>query len=625
MTIPGRRERQIQEARQVLRQEADHEYSEGRIEALKVLSQRCASNPGLEAKDAHLEGLKLKSCKRFFPSHLLPSRFQGASMNLSNSNLEGAILVGADLRNINLQGSNLRRANLEGANLQGVNLTGADLRGANLAGANLQNAQLKGCQCDESNFYGAQLQETDFSEASLVEIKALWANFQNANFRRANLQSANLNRTQLEGADFYKADLKKASLRFADLKSQNRLKLQSQANFLEANLEEADLWGAQFWSDFQLKGAKKWETTHKANNWEQQIRHPREPRLRIALLKSEGHQSLFDAYELGMRRAANRRVEIWGVKHKKGDQNEAKAIEYLVGKGIDAIVLTPEHPKRSMETLKKAQDAGVAIITVDFCFDRADAEDFAIACYNTNSFKMGYDSGKYLKLNRKRWNRKNQPNDSTFRRKRSPQPIKMAMVDGAVYDRYYEYRQGFLKAVDEINEERSDVSFEIVDAVSVRGASEDPDRVLQMLEDHPEIELLWGGSNLATEVALQALKRSDTKKQVEIFGILDLWIDKATKLLDPDSPLKLVIDQSGVRIGAEAVKTAVEVLRGERSGKDYKECTVEHRLLLQEQEKAVKSLLVSEFGSIDEKWSLPVQKQQENDKPFKCVKHASGK
>ena len=63
--------------------------------------------------------------------------------------LEGANLIGANLRNANLIGAsligaNLRNANLIGANLIGANLIGANLRGAYLIDANLEGANLRG-------------------------------------------------------------------------------------------------------------------------------------------------------------------------------------------------------------------------------------------------------------------------------------------------------------------------------------------------------------------------------------------------------------------------------------------------------------------------------------------------
>jgi hypothetical protein len=62
-------------------------------------------------------------------------------------------------------------------------------------------------------------------------------------------------------------------------------------------------------------------------------------------------------------------------------------------------------------------------------------------------------------------------------------------------------------------------------------------------------------------------------------------------LLNPNSPLELIIDQSGIDIGYKAVKQIISVLRKEGSGEDYKFYPVEHRLLTQDDPDPVNDLL----------------------------------
>lgn len=572
ITIPSRQKQEIQNARKVLREESGYEYSDSRIAALKVLNKGCKSNPGLKAVSANMANLTLSPCQSlsFTQGSLKVNKY---SMDLSYSNLTGANLSGANLAGINLQGSNLQGANLVNANLEGANLKDVNLEGANLARANLKKAILQNSNLDNSNLYGSDLQAADFSEANLVNMKALWANFHNAIFHRANLESANFNRANLRGADFYKANLENASLRFTDFGSTTNVieaKL-NPTNFRETQLKGADLWGAKMWSIFQIKQAKNWQETNRMPNWEQQIKQARLPRLRIALLKPENADSISDTYEFGMRRAANRRVEIWGISYPGGVKNEAKIIRQLIKDGMDGIILTPEDPVQSLDALKLARDAGVAITTVDFCFNPIDAEDLAIACYNTNSFQMGYDSGQYIA----EWAQKNLQSKS----------VQIGLVDGAVYDRYYPYLQGVLKAIN-----HSGIPFQIVDSVSIAFGS-DIIKVKKLLEDNPDVQILWGGSNIATEVTVAAVAESALKNKVKVFGILDLSRNKATKLLNPNSPLQLIIEQSSIQIGYEAVKTTISVLRKEIDGADYQVYPVKHRLLTQNDPDIVSDIL----------------------------------
>jgi hypothetical protein len=101
--------------------------------------------------------------------------------------LSDANLRGTDLRGANLYGADLRDANLRGANLYGADLRGANLRGANLYGANLYGANLRGADLRDANLYGANLYGAD-------------------------LRGANLRGTDLRGANLYGADLRGTDL-----------------------------------------------------------------------------------------------------------------------------------------------------------------------------------------------------------------------------------------------------------------------------------------------------------------------------------------------------------------------------------------------------------------------------
>ncbi len=579
ITIPSRNKQEIQEARNVLREESGYEYSHGRIAALKILHNKdCQGNPGLEAPRAHMANLTLRPCQSLsFTQGSL--KVNKRSMDLSYSNLAGADLSGANLVGINLRGSNLQGANLANANLEGADLTDTNLEGADLAQANLKKVILQNSNLDHSNLYGADFHKADFSKASLVNIKALWANFHDAIFYRANLQSANFNQADLKGADFYKANLENASLRFADLSSTtNERGAQLQpTNFLDTQLKGADLWGAKMLSTFQIKRAKNWQETNRKPNWEQLIKQARLPRLRIALIKPETHETLFDYYELGMRRAANRRVEIWAISHPSGVENEAKIIKQLIEEGIDGIILRPEDSIKSLDALKLAGDAGIAIITIGFCFDPIEAQDLAIACYSTDNFQMGYDSGQDLV----EWAERNLQTDTDFEGK----SVQLALIDSAVYDSYYTYLKGALKAIHE-----SDISFQIVDSLSVT-SNRDTVKVKELLKNNPSIQMLWGGSNLATEVGLAAVIESGLNNKVKVFGVSDLSRYKAEMLLDPNSPIHSIIDQSGLQVGYDATKKIISVLRKESSGADYQVYQIEHGLLTQDDPDPVRDFI----------------------------------
>ncbi|MBI4865571.1 MAG: pentapeptide repeat-containing protein [Candidatus Wallbacteria bacterium] len=114
---------------------------------------------------AELEGVVLME------ADLAESNFSGS--NLSNSNLRGAFLSNCDL-----SGADLRATDLTGADLTFANLTGAQLAGANLLGANLSDALLPGADLTGANLRSADMRRADLRNASLTRADVLTANLE---------------------------------------------------------------------------------------------------------------------------------------------------------------------------------------------------------------------------------------------------------------------------------------------------------------------------------------------------------------------------------------------------------------------------------------------------------------
>jgi hypothetical protein len=106
-----------------------------------------------------------------------------ASIDLQETNLNGANLSMICLEKANLQNTSLKKTNLygtdlSGANLQGANLTEADLRRAKLVGTNLQGARLflanlQGAILSGANLENANLFEAEISQEQLKRAKSL--------------------------------------------------------------------------------------------------------------------------------------------------------------------------------------------------------------------------------------------------------------------------------------------------------------------------------------------------------------------------------------------------------------------------------------------------------------------
>jgi uncharacterized protein YjbI with pentapeptide repeats len=141
-----------------------------------------------------LDGPRLRLTK-----HCPDCRFYGDS-DWVGADLEGAHFPRSDLSNVNLHRANLKNADLSHSftrggttlqlnetDLQQATLVGVHLSYSNLAGANLQNANLQGAILE-----GANLHNTNFQNANLTGARLTGAMLLNTNFTGANLSQAKL-------------------------------------------------------------------------------------------------------------------------------------------------------------------------------------------------------------------------------------------------------------------------------------------------------------------------------------------------------------------------------------------------------------------------------------------------
>lgn len=122
--------------------------------------------------------------------------------NAEETNLNGVILLAADLRDANLKGAYLVRANLNSANLEHADLTGARLKGATMVHAKLNTAVLN----------NTDLTHAKLNNAKLWNVKLREANLSNSSLKDAELYSADLSSADLTDADLYNAGLMNAHL-----------------------------------------------------------------------------------------------------------------------------------------------------------------------------------------------------------------------------------------------------------------------------------------------------------------------------------------------------------------------------------------------------------------------------
>lgn len=143
--------------------------------------------------------------------------------------------VGCNLSNLDLQGLDLSGANLQDANLSNVDFSNSNLRQANLSGANLYLTNFSGSDLSQANFENASAKSANFSaailkQASFLDTTATYANFSDADFSDASIENSNFSDSNLTAATFANASITATKFNYATL---------DQSNFGTANVSDS--------------------------------------------------------------------------------------------------------------------------------------------------------------------------------------------------------------------------------------------------------------------------------------------------------------------------------------------------------------------------------------------------
>ncbi len=134
--------------------------------------------------------------------------------DLSNTNLQFAILEGVDLGGTNLNQADFKRAKmkwvqLDSASLIEANLDGADISNADLTGANLEGAHLHWTNLQASILSNSNMAETDMSGVDFTKADLQNSSLENGIIKRTKLQDANMKDVQIDSS--WMSSLKTAS------------------------------------------------------------------------------------------------------------------------------------------------------------------------------------------------------------------------------------------------------------------------------------------------------------------------------------------------------------------------------------------------------------------------------
>lgn len=210
---------------------------------------------GINIIDCNFEGCILPEANFAFTtlcnvdlseSFLEKAVFLGANIidtKLNNANLKNCDFRNANVRNTNLERANLEKAKFEGASLRRINLQKTKLSKASLSWANLKGADLTGADLRETILIDTDLRETTLGGVDLSRVYLSYSKSKNL---------FEYNHWALEFEDDFKNNLASADLTGADLHGMNLIGINFQfAKLISSNLSKSILANANFtYADF---------------------------------------------------------------------------------------------------------------------------------------------------------------------------------------------------------------------------------------------------------------------------------------------------------------------------------------------------------------------------------------
>lgn len=212
-------------------------------------------------------------------------------------------------------------------------------------------------------------------------------------------------------------------------------------------------------------------------------------------------------------------------------------VEDLIVKGVKVLVISPVDSKGVLPVIKKAQDAGIKVITVD-----VPAEGVEVLSYvGTDNFKGGEKAGELMA--------------QVLEGKGE-----VAIVDYPTVQSVVSRIEGFKKALE------AHPGVKIVATQTGITRAEALAAAQNMLQANPEIDGIFGFGDDAALAAAVAVKSAGLQDKVKVIGFDGM--QEARDAVDNDPVMVGVIRQYPDQMGKQAVITAIAVMKGEEVAKE---------------------------------------------------------
>ncbi|MCO5063570.1 MAG: substrate-binding domain-containing protein [Rhizobiaceae bacterium] len=221
----------------------------------------------------------------------------------------------------------------------------------------------------------------------------------------------------------------------------------------------------------------------------------------------------------------------------KEDEN----VSNLIGRGVNAIVISVVDSKASIPAMQRAHEAGIPVTNYDSFVD-SDVMDTFVGVDNT---ELGAMMGRYV---------------VDYVNKNMDGKAKIALLTVVRYAQSVKRRDGFVAEI------KKAPGIEIVAEQEGVVPEQASSNLETMLQAHPDIQLVWTANEGGT-VGAQVAKNS-TGADIKIFGT-DMSLQTAASLRDPNSGIVAVATQDPYSIGVKSVELAVEAAKGNAKPGDY--------------------------------------------------------
>ena len=204
----------------------------------------------------------------------------------------------------------------------------------------------------------------------------------------------------------------------------------------------------------------------------------------------------------------------------------------MIVKGVNVLVISPVDSKGVLPAIKKAQDAGIKVITVDI-----PAEGIEVLSYvGTDNFKGGEKAGELMA---KVLNNKGE----------------VAIINYPTVQSVVSRIDGFKKALEGHPEVKIVAEQTGITRAEALAAAQN------MLQANPDIDGIFGFGDDAALAAAVAVKSAGLQDKVKVIGFDGM--QEARDAVDNDPIMVGVIRQYPDQMGKKAVETAVAVMKGE--------------------------------------------------------------